>query len=149
MILDYRNIILLKSARNFRTSALRIIADPEYTSSLEDELDDVKYIPVSQHTEMIEELARHAEAIADFRRYIRMYSMELNETQKLWEPTKAEHDEVTERVGKILGLDKWCGGCKEGFGYCDSRVAYLAATYGTKEFEAKTKIMEKGQCILK
>jgi hypothetical protein len=43
-------------------------------------------------------------------------------------------------------LDKWCGGCRGGWGTCNSRVHYLYEKYNASFIDSKLDIMKQGLC---
>jgi len=81
-----------------------------------------------------------------------VYEEELEEEKKAKKneelvEMKKEFLEMKEKADKVLGLDKWCGGCKGGWGNCDGRIKYLSDTYHTPEIKAKVVIMSQGKCL--
>mmetsp|Transcript_26578 Transcript_26578/g.45364 ORF Transcript_26578/g.45364 Transcript_26578/m.45364 type:complete len:250 (-) Transcript_26578:166-915(-) len=145
IFLDYRNIVQLGSARAFRRAAFELMTDPETVKSIEDNI-DVKFIPLDVFKSMSEEITRNQEKIKD-NAGLKQHEDDYIKKKGELETLKKEYDEMKARGDAILGLDKWCGGCKGGWGQCDARIKYLSDTYHTPEIKAKVDIMNTGKCI--
>eukprot|EP00581_Thalassiosira_minuscula_P001352 CAMPEP_0183744960 /NCGR_PEP_ID=MMETSP0737-20130205/65993_1 /TAXON_ID=385413 /ORGANISM="Thalassiosira miniscula, Strain CCMP1093" /LENGTH=485 /DNA_ID=CAMNT_0025980615 /DNA_START=375 /DNA_END=1832 /DNA_ORIENTATION=+ len=63
-------------------------------------------------------------------------------------PRVGPAEDIDSDLEKGNGLEKWCGGCMEGFGNCDLRLQFLKNTYGTSEIEAKVVYMKQGKCLI-
>ncbi|KAL7546966.1 hypothetical protein ACHAWF_010287 [Thalassiosira exigua] len=147
IFLDYRNIVQLGSARAFRRAAFELMTDPETVKTIEENI-DIKFIPTDVYTSMSEEIERNQAKVKDdsglkqHEADLALRTKELEEVRKEYEVIKAHGD-------KLLGIDRWCGGCKGGWGNCNARVRYLMDTYHTAEITAKVDIMTSGKCINK
>lgn len=102
---------------------------------------DVRFVDMEVYKAMRNEISREG-----IRGQYEKHVQELEVKQQELEKAKKEHGELLPKLG--VSLDKWCGGCRGGWGKCDQRVKYLMDTYGTKEDKAKIDIMKAGKCIL-
>jgi hypothetical protein len=145
IFLDYHNIVQLGSARAFRRAAFELMTDPETVKSIEDSI-DVKFIPLDVFKSMQDEIARNQAKAKDKSGYEK-HEADWKEKNDKLEEIKKEHVVLEEQVNKVLGLDKWCGGCKAGWGNCDMRIRYLVDTYHSQELGAKLEIIKEGKCL--
>mmetsp|Transcript_17233 Transcript_17233/g.31144 ORF Transcript_17233/g.31144 Transcript_17233/m.31144 type:complete len:248 (-) Transcript_17233:213-956(-) len=145
IFLDYRNIVQLGSARAFRRAAFELMTDPETVKSIEESI-DVKFIPLDVHKSMTEEIARNQDKIKN-NAGLKQHEEDLLKKTGELDGMKKEYDEWKAKGDKALGLDRWCDGCKGGWGNCGARVKYLVDTYHTPEIKAKVDIMNSGKCV--
>lgn len=145
IFLDYRNIVQLGSARAFRRAAFELMTDPETVKTIEENI-EIKFVPVTVHTSMTEEITRNR-AKADNNDSIKQHEEDLVKRKAEVEGLRAEYDELMAKGTTVLGLDKWCGSCKGGWGNCDGRVKYLSDTYHTPDIKSRVDIMATGKCM--
>jgi len=145
IFLDYRNIVQLGSARAFRRAAFELMTDPETVKTIEENI-EIKFIPVDVYTSMKEEITRNREKV-DNNDSVKQHEDDLLKRNKELEEMKLEYKEWETKGNSVLKLDKWCGGCKGGWGNCNQRVKYLSDTYHTPEVKAKVDIMDTGKCM--
>lgn len=145
IFLDYRNVVQLGSARAFRRAAFELMTDPETVKTIEESI-DVKFIPLDVHTSMTEEIARNRDKVKN-NNGLKQHEEDMVKKTAELDGIKKEYEEWMAKGNKALGMDKWCGGCKGGWGNCGARVKYLVDTYHTAEIQAKVDIMKSGKCI--
>mmetsp|Transcript_6418 Transcript_6418/g.11165 ORF Transcript_6418/g.11165 Transcript_6418/m.11165 type:complete len:254 (-) Transcript_6418:211-972(-) len=145
IFLDYQNIVQLGSARAFRRAAFELMTDAETVKSIEENI-DVKFIPLEVYKSMTEEITRNQEKIKD-NSGLKQHEDDWAKKNEELQGMKKEFLVMKEKGDKVLGLDKWCGSCKAGWGNCDVRVKYLFDTYHTPEIKAKVDIMKTGKCM--
>mmetsp|Transcript_37264 Transcript_37264/g.80407 ORF Transcript_37264/g.80407 Transcript_37264/m.80407 type:complete len:248 (-) Transcript_37264:218-961(-) len=145
IFLDYRNVVQLGSARAFRRAAFELMTDPETVKTIEESI-DVKFIPLDVHTSMTEEIARNRDKVKN-NTGLKQHGEDMVKKTAELDGLKKEYAEWMAKGNKAFGLDKWCGGCKGGWGNCNARVKYLVDTYHTSEIQAKVDIMKSGKCI--
>ncbi|KAL9180821.1 hypothetical protein ACHAXT_011274 [Thalassiosira profunda] len=144
IFLDYRNVVQLGSARAFRRAAFELMTDPETVKSIEENI-EVKFIPVDVYNSMKDEITRNEEKMKDANG-LKQHEEDLLKKKGELDEMRKEYDAWTAKGNAALGLDKWCGACKGGWGNCDGRVKYLMDTYHTPEIKAKVDIMKDGKC---
>jgi len=145
IFLDYRNIVQLGSARAFRRAAFELMTDPDTVKTIEENI-EIKFIPVDVYKSMQEEISRNKEKVND-NAGLAQHEEDLAARTKELNELKSEYEQWKEKGNRMLGLEKWCGGCKGGWGNCDGRVKYLMDTYHTPEIKAKVDIMKDGKCM--
>mmetsp|Transcript_28422 Transcript_28422/g.60198 ORF Transcript_28422/g.60198 Transcript_28422/m.60198 type:complete len:249 (+) Transcript_28422:158-904(+) len=145
IFLDYRNIVQLGSARAFRRAAFELMTDPDTVKTIEESI-DIKFVPADVHKSMTEEIARNREKIKD-NAGLKQHEEDYAKKKAELDGMKKEYAEWQAKGNTALGLDKWCGSCKGGWGSCDGRVKYLSDTYHTPEIKAKVDIMSSGKCV--
>jgi len=145
IFLDYQNIVQLGSARAFRRAAFELMTDAETVKSIEENI-DVKFIPLEVYKSMTEEITRNQEKIKD-NSGLKQHEDDWAKKNEELQGMKKDFLVMKEKGDKVLGLDKWCGGCKGGWGNCDGRIKYLSDTYHTPEIKAKVVIMSQGKCL--
>jgi len=145
IFLDYQNIVQLGSARAFRRAAFELMTDAETVKSIEENI-DVKFIPLEVYKSMTEEITRNQEKIKD-NSGLKQHEDDWAKKNEELQGMKKDFLVMKEKGDKVLGLDKWCGGCKGGWGNCDGRIKYLSDTYHTPEIKAKVDIMKTGKCM--
>mmetsp|Transcript_1747 Transcript_1747/g.3863 ORF Transcript_1747/g.3863 Transcript_1747/m.3863 type:complete len:250 (+) Transcript_1747:104-853(+) len=145
IFLDYRNIIQLGSARAFRKAAFELMTDPDTVRTIEENI-DVKFIPIEVYDNMQKEIAKSAEMVGG-NTSLQQHETDLADKRKQLEGLRDDYELWKSKGDTILGMDKWCGSCKGGWGNCDNRVRYLADTYHTPEIKARVDIMKDGKCI--
>jgi len=146
IFLDYRNIVQLGSARAFRRAAFELMTDPETVKTIEESI-DVKFVPVDVYKSMDEEIKRNQDKIKD-NTSLAKHEADLKVKLEEIAAVKVEATMWKAKGDAILGLDKWCGGCKAGWGNCQMRVVYLRDTYHSSEIESKVNIMKEGKCLI-
>lgn len=147
IFLDYHNVIQLGSARAFRHAAFELMTDPETVKSIEDNI-DVKFIPLEVFASINDEITRNQAKVKDSSG-LDQHDADLKKKNEELEVMKKEFVELKEKADKVLGLDRWCGGCKEGWGWCDVRIKYLVDTYHSPVLQTKLEIMQEGKCLVK
>ncbi|KAL7525728.1 hypothetical protein ACHAXR_001130 [Thalassiosira sp. AJA248-18] len=145
IFLDYRNIVQLGSARAFRRAAFELMTDPETVKNIEENI-EIKFIPVDVYKSMTEEITRNKEKVGNDSS-LKQHEDDYLKRRKEIEDMKVEYEAMKEKGNSVLKLDKWCGGCKGGWGNCDGRIKYLVDTYHTPEIKAKVDIMKTGKCM--
>ena len=146
IFLDYHNVVQLGSARAFRRAAFELMTDPETVKSIEDNI-DVKFVPLEVYKSMRDAISRNQDKIMDTSGY-NQHQADWNKKNEELEGMKKEHSELKATADRVLGLDKWCGHCKAGWGNCNSRIKYLMDTYHSPEMRSKLEIMKEGKCVL-
>ena len=145
--LDYTNLISIGSTHAFQKAGVQLLSDPTVITTIEHSL-QIKLLPRDTYDAMKLELSQINEMLQDGNEQLNEHTIKATENNKIKEEIQKEYDAVL--VDKTrLGLDKWCGECKEGFGNCNVRVDYLKRTYGTGEVIAKLEIMKQGKCLKK
>lgn len=143
---DYvKQTVQLGSARAFRKAAFELMTDPDTVRTIEENI-DVKFIPIEVYDNMQKEIAKSAEMVGG-NTSIQQHETDLADKRKELEGLRGDYELWKKKGDTILGMDKWCGGCKGGWGNCDQRVKYLADTYHTPEIKAKADIMKEGKCM--
>ena len=144
IFLDYRNIVQLGSARAFRRAAFELMTDPETVKTIEENI-EIKFIPVEVFSSMKDEIHRNQQKVADGTG-LKQHEEDLASRTKELEGMRKDYEEWKEKGNSVLHLDKWCDGCKGGWGNCGQRIKYLMDTYHTPEIKAKVDIMSSGKC---
>lgn len=146
IFLDYQNIIQLGSARAFRRAAFELMTDPETVKSIEDST-DMKFVPLEVFQSIHDEIARNEDKVKDTQGQDD-HQKDYDSKKEELDAMKKEYEELKAKANTVLGLDKWCGHCKAGWGGCDQRIRYLMDTYHSQEITTKLEIMETGKCLL-
>ena len=75
------------------------------------------------------------------------YTIQIIKNTQIKNDIQSEYNTIIQVANNQLGLEKWCGECKAGFGNCNSRLEYLKRNYGTGEVFGKLDIMKQGKCV--
>lgn len=145
IFLDYRNVVQLGSARAFRRAAFELMTDPETVKTIEENI-EIKFVPVDVYASMTEEIHRNSAKVKD-NDGLKQHEEDLVKKKAELEGMKKDYEDWKAKGDKVLGLEKWCGSCKGGWGQCDGRIKYLMDTYHTPEIKAKVDLMGTGKCI--
>mmetsp|Transcript_1291 Transcript_1291/g.2207 ORF Transcript_1291/g.2207 Transcript_1291/m.2207 type:complete len:230 (-) Transcript_1291:99-788(-) len=145
IILDHTNVIHSKSAHNFRRAGFKLLNDPE-TITFVEESSDLKFLMMYKYDDMRKEMITTTpKRKADLQKVIDKRIAEENENIRGKEALKKEYESLVNHP--ILGLDKFCGGCKWADATtCDGRVSFLQNAYGQGLFSAKLSAMEMKTC---
>lgn len=145
IFLDYRNIVQLGSARAFRRAAFELMTDPETVKIIEESM-EIKFVPVDVYNSMSEEIERNQKKVKE-NTSLAKHTEDLTAKQAEIGALKVEYESWKIKGSVMLGLDKWCGNCKAGWGGCDQRINYLKDQYHSSEIESKVDIMKSGKCL--
>jgi hypothetical protein len=145
--LDYTNLISIGSTHAFQKAGVQLLSDPTVITTIEHSL-QIKLLPRDTYDAMKLELSQINEMLQDGNEQLNEHTTKATENNKIKNDIQKEYDGI-QNASKKLGLDKWCGECREGFGNCNVRVEYLKRTYGTGEVIAKMEIMKQGKCVKK
>jgi len=146
ILLDYHNIVQLGSARAFRRAAFELMTEPEFLKNIEETV-DIKFIPADVFTSMEEEIKRNQDKVGN-NESIKQHEDDLVKNKAVIESMQKEFQELKVKGDTVLGLSRWCGKCKAGWGNCDARIRYMSDQYHTPEAKAKVEIMDQGKCLL-
>lgn len=142
--LDYRNILPNRSGGRLRSAAYELVSDPEWMHTIEENI-DVRFLDMDIFDAMKNEISNMPGKLDDYEEFQKKVKELEAEKQKL-EKATAEVNDLIAKLG--VNTDKWCGGCKGGWGNCEGRKRYIVENYHTSEKKAMVDIMLQGKCIL-
>jgi hypothetical protein len=146
--LDYTNLISIGSTHAFQKAGVQLFSDPTVITTIEHSL-QIKLLPRDTYDAMKLELSQINEMLQDGNEQLKEYTIKTTENNAIKNDIQKEYNTIIQVANTKLGLDKWCGECKEGFGNCNVRVDYLKSNYGTGEVIAKLDTMKQGWCVKK
>lgn len=146
VFLDHKDVVHFQSAHNFRNAAFNMLNDPETIATLE-ESTGMKFLTISDYDAKRKEIDSVAAKIVSHQEVLDKRIAESENKKKEVVALKEEHTRVMNHP--LLGLDKYCGGCKWSMQgqTCDARVAFLQEKYNTPTIVGKVSAMAHVGCM--
>ena len=148
LFLDYKDVIRLQSAHDFRNAVFATVQDPETRARIE-ESSGRKFMSMEEHALKAREVETFPADIIGHEERIREYLADLEVAKKEHAAIKPGYDILTS--DPILGLEKFCGECIwDGWTDCFMRLSYLMDKYNLKPIKGKLELMKSTpQCLRK
>ncbi|KAL3791213.1 hypothetical protein ACHAW5_007796 [Stephanodiscus triporus] len=148
VFLDFKNVLHMQSAHNYRNMANAMLSDPETRKSVE-ESSGLHFMTVEDYQRKVNEIKQFPSQLTSIEEKSKKLVPDLEAAKKEYEAIKPDYDKLL--ADPLLGLDKFCGECSwQGRTSCDGRLSYVIDKYKKSKAESKLSMMESlPQCVKK